>query len=69
MVNTDLLRGALRAKNITNEQAASAIGVNPATFYRRINQQGKKFTVAEVGKLAELLELSADEVQEIFFEK
>lgn len=69
MVNVDRLKMALRAKGITIEQASEAIDVNPTTFYRRINHMGAKFTVAEVGKLAELLNMDGETMQDIFFDK
>ena len=68
MVNIDRLKTALKAGNVTVEQASEHIGVNPATFYRRINREGEKFTVAEVGKLADLLGLDAKALQNIFFD-
>ena len=69
MVNIDKLRTAMRSRNITVEQAADHIGVNPVTFYRRINREGEKFTVAEVAKLAELLGMDAKTMQDIFFDQ
>ena len=69
MVNTELLKNAMQEKNITMEQASMAIGVNPATRYRRFNQKGEKFTVGEVAKLAELLDLDGESVNAIFFER
>lgn len=67
MVNVLLLQDAMRAKSITVDQAAFAMGVDRATFYRRMNRAGSKFTVEEVSKLSALLNLSAAEMQDIFF--
>ena len=69
MVNIERLKSAMRSKNITVEQASEHIGVNPATFYRRISREGEKFTVSEVGKLAELLDMDSSAMQDIFFDK
>ena len=66
MVNIERLKSAMRSKNITVEQASEHIGVNPATFYRRISREGEKFTVSEVGKLAELLDMDSSAMQDIF---
>ena len=68
-MNIERLKSALQSQNITIEQASEAIGMNPATFYRRINRNGEKFTVAEVGKLAELLNMSNKKMQDIFFDR
>ena len=69
MVNTERLKTAMRDRHVTVEQASEHIGVNPATFYRRINRNGEKFTVEEVGKLANLLGMDANAMQDIFFDK
>lgn len=68
MVNIIRLKGALQDKGITIEQASEALNINPATFYRRLNKQGEKFTVSEVGKLAEMLKMDSKTMQDIFFE-
>lgn len=69
MVNIERLKAALRDKNVTIEQASETLGVNPVTFYRRINKNGESFTVAEVGKLADLLQMNSETMQGIFFDK
>ena len=69
MVNIERLKTALRENNITVEQASEHIGVNPATFYRRISRDGEKFTVSEVGKLANLLGMDSQTMQDIFFDQ
>lgn len=69
MVNIERLKTALQSKNITIDQAAKSIGVNPTTMYRRFNRNGEKFTVAEVEKLAELLNMDAKAMQNIFFDE
>lgn len=68
MVNIEKLKTAMRDSNVTVEQAAEYIGVNPATFYRRINREGAKFTVSEVGKLADLLGMDWQTMQAVFFD-
>ena len=68
VVNIERLKTALKAKNITIEQASECIGVNPATFYRRISRNGEKFTVADVEKLADLLKMDSRTMQGIFFD-
>ena len=69
MVNVARLKKAIQDRNLTIEQASEHLGVNPATFYRRISHNGEKFTVKEVGKLAELLNLDFKTMQSIFFDK
>lgn len=68
MVNIERLKTALKSRNISIEQAAEHMGINPATFYRRVNRYGEKFTVAEVMRLAELLNMDSQTMQDIFFD-
>ena len=58
----------MKEKNVTIQQAAEAMNVNPTTFYRRIWNDGEKFTVTEVGRLVNLLELDFDQTKSVFFE-
>lgn len=69
MVNVERLRDEMRKRSITPDAAAEAMGIDVATYYRRMNRQGTKFTVEEVSKLSELLNLSPRTMQEIFFER
>lgn len=69
MVNINKLREALAARSISYEDAARAIGVDRATFYRRIERAGSKFTVEEVAKLSRLLDMDGQTMQEIFFDR
>lgn len=69
MVNIERLKNALQSRNITIDQASKAMGVNPATMYRRFNRGGGKFTVTEVERLAELLNMNAKDMQDIFFDE
>jgi len=67
MVNVDKLKGKLVECRLTVEDAARAIGMDKATLYRRLNGGGCTFTIAEADKLASVLNLTADELNKIFF--
>ena len=69
VVNVERLKDEMKKRSITPDAAATAMGIDVATYYRRLNRQGTKFTVEEVGKLSELLNLSPKVMQEIFFER
>ena len=69
MVNITRLKGALKAHSIKPETAARAMGIHPATYYRRLNKKSPKFTVDEVSKLSELLNLEPKEMEAIFFDR
>ena len=68
MVNVNKLQEALRARSVSIEAAAEALGIDRATFYRRLSRNGAKFTVEEVAKLSAMLHLSANDMQDIFFD-
>ena len=69
MVNVERLRDEMKNKSITPDAAAEAMGIDVATYYRRISRHGVKFTVEEVSKLSELLNLSPETMQAIFFDR
>lgn len=69
MVNIEKLRAAMEAGGVSIEDAASALGVNRATLYRRLQQAGASFTLEEVSKLADLLRLNRAEMETIFFDR
>jgi DNA invertase Pin-like site-specific DNA recombinase len=69
VVNVERLREEMKNKSVSPDTAAAAMGIGVATYYRRMNRQGTKFTVEEVSKLSALLNLSPDTMQEIFFER
>lgn len=67
MVNTDKLRGKIKECKMTVDMVAEEIGLNPSTLYRRLNGGGGTFTIGEADKIATLLNLTADELNKIFF--
>lgn len=66
MVNTRLLRSKIEDRKTTVSEVAAKMGVDKATLYRRISN-GETFTIGEVGKITEILNLSHDEAVSIFF--
>lgn len=66
MVNTNLLKGMIESKGTNVEDVAKRMGVDKSTLYRRI-ADGSTFTIGEVGKISEILELSHSEAISIFF--
>ena len=66
MVNTHLLRCKIEYRRTSVSEVAAKRGVDKATLYRRI-ANGETFTIGEVGKITEILNLSHDEAVSIFF--
>lgn len=69
MVNIDKLKGKIREKRFTIGSLAVAIGINPATLYRKFENGGVSFTIGEVTAIAKALSLTYEEINEIFFAK
>ncbi len=67
MVNTDKLRGKIVERRMNIDSVATAVGITPSTLYRRLNGGGGAFTIEEADKIASLLDLSAEELNNIFF--
>lgn len=67
MVNVEMLKKTIKRKGITPKQLASQIGINVATLYRRLNNQGEDFTIAEAEAIADVLKLNNKEFRLIFF--
>ena len=67
MVNVDMLRGRMVEHKINADKMAALIGVNRATFYRKLENAGEAFTVREVNVIAKALNLDLNELNAIFF--
>lgn len=68
MVNTRALKGKLKERGMTQEEAAKALGIDPSTFNRKINNEsGDVITVREAEKISTLLLIPKSELGSIFF--
>lgn len=65
-MNINKLRGKIVEKGMNVETVARLIGINRSSMYRKLNNC-KLFTIAEAGKLKEVLNLSGEEATDIFF--
>lgn len=67
-MSTDMrkLRGRMAELNLTPEDMAREIGVDPSTFYRKIKDDGIKFTVGQMHKIVDVLRLTKEEAASIF---
>lgn len=66
MVNVLKLKGKMVEKNINAEELAKRIGMDRATFYRRLGKSDD-FTIKEVDSIVKVLGLTMDETNAIFF--
>lgn len=64
-MNREELRVAIIRKNYTNKQLAKELGIEEATLY--LKMAGKtEFTLLEVRKISDILELSNEAFRNIF---
>lgn len=66
MVNVIKLKNKIRDKT-TQAKLANDIGINKSTLYRKLKNNGDTLEIWEVRKIVELLQLSQEEIKEIFF--
>lgn len=67
-MNTNMkkLRDKMAARKLSPEDMAQKIGVDPSTFYRKIKSEGVNFTVGQMHKIADVLQLTSEEATIIF---
>ena len=67
MVNVNKLKGKIVERGMSIIELASKIGIDKATFYRKLNTNGETFLIKEADAIAKELNLTYEEVQSIFF--
>lgn len=67
MVNVNLMKGKIVEKGLSVEDVAHYIGINKATFYRKLSGNGSNFLIGEATKIVEYLGLSSEDATAIFF--
>ena len=67
-MNGNILRGKFREKNMTQADVAAKIGISLSRFNAKLNEAGgAEFTLGEVLALKRLFDISAEQMDEIFF--
>lgn len=66
MFNRSRFIATVKDKNLRQEDVASALSINGSTLYRKMAGDSD-FTRAEIQKLRNLLSLSVEEAEVIFF--
>lgn len=67
MTNADKLKTVLKEKGTSVEEVSKLIGIDKSTFYRKLASDGATFTIGEVDKMSKVLDLTVDEINDIFF--
>ena len=57
----------MREVGLSVTQISDELQIDPATYYRKLQSGGMKFTLAQLQLLTELLGLSAEEAGQLFF--
>lgn len=68
MVNINKLKGRIVEKGLSVELVAQSMGIDRSTLYRKMkDQSGESFTISDVRSISRILNLSAQDVTDIFF--
>ncbi|MGN1133781.1 MAG: helix-turn-helix domain-containing protein [Oscillospiraceae bacterium] len=65
MLDVQKLKGKIIEKGKSIETVSRDLGINPSTFYRKLNNNS--FEIREADKIASILSLTGDEASSIFF--
>lgn len=65
MLDVNKLKGKIIEKGETVDTVSTKIGINPATFYRKL--KNNSFEIGEADKIVRTLDLSHEEATAIFF--
>lgn len=65
MINRDLLRAKMLEKHISAEDMAKVLGIDRATFYRKVRNDS--FTIRQADTIKQTLSLSLKDANAIFF--
>lgn len=69
-MNSNLLKGEIRAKAMTQENIARSIGISLSRFNAKLNGTGgAEFSLGEIRSIKTVLGLSAEQIDHIFFEQ
>lgn len=65
--NTDAIAKIMEQKRIPITELCQKLNINKSTYYRKLQNNGKGFTVEEIQKISEALGLTAEQKLSIFF--
>lgn len=67
MVNVNKLKAKMVELEINADELSEKIGIDRATFYRRLSFGGQTFSIREADAICTELKLTREEVNDIFF--
>lgn len=66
-VDIDLLKKSIAASGKTKETVAKELGIDYSTFSRKMNSDALAFSIGQMHKMVDVLDISADQAKSIFF--
>jgi len=67
-LNTDMLKGKIRERAMTQESVAKSIGISLSRFNAKLNEtDGAEFSLGEVKALVKVLSIGPEQRDQIFF--
>ena len=60
-MNTTEVKRRMKDKGITGEAMAKALGMNPATYYRKMQKNGDEFSAVDLNVFKRMLEMNSQE--------
>lgn len=66
-VNVNKLKGKIIERGMNISALAKDMGVDRATLYRKLSNEGETLLVKDVNRIVEVLNLSAEDAVSIFF--
>lgn len=67
MVNVNKLKAKIVENEMNVEELSRRIGIDKATFYRKLSANGETFLIKEADAISKELQLTREEVNAIFF--
>nr|DAL69332.1 MAG TPA: Regulatory protein [Caudoviricetes sp.] len=67
MVNVSKLKGKIVESGYSIAELSYKIGIDKATFYRKLNSNGENFSVREANAIVKELKMNGEEAVSIFF--
>lgn len=60
-MNTTEVKKRMKDKGITGEAMAKALGMNPATYYRKMQKNGDEFSAVDLNVFKRMLDMNSQE--------
>lgn len=67
MINLKEFKKVLKQKNSSIDKIADELSVNRSTIYRKLQNNGESFTIREINLIANNLNLTQEDILNIFF--